>query len=153
MAQPEGFPRTATMGSTNWADDVEEDEALDLQRGESMQGVASPKAAYSGPPGGSRGSMDEGRGGGYGGGDARIGGGGPPPGHFSDAPPLPDQPPFKAYLGNIPYDLDEEVVAHFFQGLEVSQHEIGSSGRGGSSMGKQAAIRRAGGDGVCGPPG
>jgi hypothetical protein len=28
-------------------------------------------------------------------------------------------PPFKAYLSNIPYDLDEESVARFFSGLQV----------------------------------
>ena len=36
------------------------------------------------------------------------------------APPLPDHPPFKAYIGNVPYDIDEEVVEHFFRGLKIS---------------------------------
>lgn len=29
------------------------------------------------------------------------------------------QAPFKAYLSNIPYDLDEDSVARFFSGLQV----------------------------------
>jgi len=35
-------------------------------------------------------------------------------------PPLPDHPPFKAYIGNVPFDIDEEVVDHFFRGLQIS---------------------------------
>lgn len=90
---------------------------------ESMQGLASPRLAHPGSPlspGGPSGYPEEERGGGpYGGGGGRGSGGygGPP---LAEGPPLPDRPPFKAYLGNIPYDLDEEVVAHFFRGLDVS---------------------------------
>ena len=37
------------------------------------------------------------------------------------APPPPSCPSWaQVYLGNIPYDLDEEVVAEFFGGLQVS---------------------------------
>jgi len=35
-------------------------------------------------------------------------------------PPLPDHPPFKAYVGNVPFDIDEGVVDHFFRGLKIS---------------------------------
>lgn len=44
-----------------------------------------------------------------------------------ESPPLPDRPPFKAYLGNIPYELNEEVVAHFFRGLDVSGDDAGGA--------------------------
>ncbi len=46
-------------------------------------------------------------------GSPRAGGRGAP------ALALPDQPPFKAYIGNVPYELDEEVIEHFFRGLKV----------------------------------
>lgn len=64
---------------------------------------------------------------------------------FSAAPPLPDRPPFKAYLGNIPYDLDEEVVAHFFRGLDVSWMLLlgrlgGMAGLGSSGSGRAGLV-------------
>lgn len=34
-------------------------------------------------------------------------------------PQLPTEPPFKAYIGNVPFDIDEEVMAHFFRDLSV----------------------------------
>ena len=37
----------------------------------------------------------------------------------SAGPALPVQPPFKAYLSNIPFDLDELLVERFFQGLKI----------------------------------
>ena len=37
---------------------------------------------------------------------------------------LPTQAPFKAYVGNIPYELDEGVIAHFFRGLQISDIHI-----------------------------
>ncbi len=81
-----------------------------------MQGLASPQGhpespIKRGPPRGY--PEDVPAQGGYGRGSA-------PPLPFPEGPALPDRPPFKAYLGNIPYDLDEEVVVHFFRGLDVS---------------------------------
>lgn len=80
---------------------------------QSMQQVGPPRAPQpasplgagrAGPPEDDRGALP-------------LGGGTGPYGY---GPPLPDRPPFKVYLGNIPYDLDEEVVADFFSGLDVS---------------------------------
>ena len=49
----------------------------------------------------------------------------------SGAPALPEYPPFKVYLGNIPYEIDEEMVTHFFHGLEVrSSNRRSNSSRG-----------------------
>lgn len=83
--------------------------------------MASPRAPYPGsPPSRSpRGPQapPEARGP-YGGGG---GGYGLPP---VAGPQLPEHPPFKAYLGNIPYELTEDVVAHHFRGLDVSRLPI-----------------------------
>lgn len=38
--------------------------------------------------------------------------------------PLPDAPPFKAYIGNVAYDLEEDAVEHFFRGLQVMKDSI-----------------------------
>ena len=44
----------------------------------------------------------------------------PPPGVTGPyGLPLPEFPPFKVFVANIPYEIDEEVVAHFFRGLNV----------------------------------
>lgn len=102
------------MSTSNWADDVEEEEA-EMQRAESMQGLGSPRGHQGSPirPGPQGGHPEEVPAqGGYGRGPPQ-----PPP--YSEGPALPDRPPFKAYLGNIPYDLDEEVVSHFFRGLDI----------------------------------
>ena len=79
-----------------------------------MQSPRAPQPVS--PPAPRRGHPGEDSRGGYGG-----GGGGGGALLLDLAPPLPDRPPFKVYLGNIPYDLDEEVVARFFQGLEVGR--------------------------------
>jgi translation initiation factor 4B len=34
--------------------------------------------------------------------------------------PLPDRPPYCAYLGNLGFGLTEDEIAEFFQGLKVS---------------------------------
>jgi translation initiation factor 4B len=33
---------------------------------------------------------------------------------------LPDEPPFTAYIGNLPYDLSDEDVEEFFGNTQVS---------------------------------
>lgn len=40
-------------------------------------------------------------------------------------PALPDRPPFKVYVSNIPYELDDNVVERYFQGLRVGAAGIG----------------------------
>ncbi|EFN56399.1 hypothetical protein CHLNCDRAFT_144970 [Chlorella variabilis] len=110
MEAEKPFTRSSTLASTNWADDVEEDEA-EMQRVESLQGLTSPRSPYPTSPGPQASPRPH-----YPG-EERPPYDGPP--SFAAGPPLPDRPPFKAYLGNIPYDLDEEVVADFFQGLEI----------------------------------
>lgn len=37
-----------------------------------------------------------------------------------DTSKVPSAPPYKAYIGNIPYDADEEALQYFFSGLNVS---------------------------------
>lgn len=32
---------------------------------------------------------------------------------------IPQQPPYIAYLSNLPYDVDEEEIADFFKNLKV----------------------------------
>lgn len=34
--------------------------------------------------------------------------------------PLPTQPPWTAFVGNLPFDLTEEELGGFFEGIEVS---------------------------------
>lgn len=34
-------------------------------------------------------------------------------------PALPDRPPYKVYISNIPYQIDEMVVERYFHGLKV----------------------------------
>jgi translation initiation factor 4B len=34
--------------------------------------------------------------------------------------PLPDRPPFTAYVGNLPFDSNEDMIRDFFSGLPVS---------------------------------
>ncbi len=38
-------------------------------------------------------------------------------------PVLPDRPPFKVYVSNVPYELDEAVVERHFKGLQVGKQQ------------------------------
>eukprot|EP00887_Chlorella_sp_A99_P007434 scaffold2.g7434.t1 len=94
--------------SNTWAEAVEEEEAELELAGSSLQAPQAPAEpavpAYGDAP------------------PSPVRGGGAPEhyGHRLEAgPPLPDRPPFKAYLGNIPYEIDEPMVEHFFRGLEI----------------------------------
>lgn len=101
---------------------------------ESLQGLTSPRSPYPTSPGPQASPRPH-----YPG-EERPPYDGPP--SFAAGPPLPDRPPFKAYLGNIPYDLDEEVVADFFQGLEVGLHAVSAAWlAAGSSAGAGRACR------------
>lgn len=37
-----------------------------------------------------------------------------------DTSRVPNAPPYKAYIGNIPYDADENALREFFSGLKVN---------------------------------
>ena len=37
----------------------------------------------------------------------------------ADAKNLPSEPPYTAFLGNLPYDVDENDITDFFRNLEV----------------------------------
>lgn len=106
-----------------------------------MQGLGSPRGHQGSPirPGPQGGHPEEVPAqGGYGRGPPQ-----PPP--YSEGPALPDRPPFKAYLGNIPYDLDEEVVSHFFRGLDVSGMLRQGGFYGATQTGCPHRLGRAGG--------
>ena len=45
----------------------------------------------------------------------------PAPGPYDD---LPDRPPYKVYIGNVPYELQQGDVADFFQGLQVKKSRM-----------------------------
>ena len=38
-----------------------------------------------------------------------------------DLDTVPTDPPFTAFLGNLPFDVSEEEIERFFQGLEVCE--------------------------------
>lgn len=38
--------------------------------------------------------------------------------------PIPDEPPFTAYVGNVPYEAQQQDIADFFEGLEVKDIRI-----------------------------
>ena len=38
---------------------------------------------------------------------------------FTSLPDVPDQPPYKIYIGNVPYELTEEVLSDVFKGLQA----------------------------------
>lgn len=40
-------------------------------------------------------------------------------------PDLPDQPPWKVYIGNVPYELNPRDIEDVFKGLQVSCHALG----------------------------
>ncbi|KAG7670799.1 hypothetical protein Ndes2526B_g01447 [Nannochloris sp. 'desiccata'] len=92
--------------NSNWADDVEAEEAELGQAPLPVDEILRERPSYAMSP----------RSGGGGGG----GGHGYSPRAGPMMTPLPDHPPFKAYIGNVPYDIDEEVVDHFFRGLKIS---------------------------------
>lgn len=37
---------------------------------------------------------------------------------------IPHQPPYIAYLSNLPYDVDEDEIAEFFSNMKVSKYSI-----------------------------
>lgn len=41
-------------------------------------------------------------------------------------PALPDRPPFKVYVSNVPYELDELMVERYFEPLQVREPGMGS---------------------------
>ena len=43
----------------------------------------------------------------------------PAPEPFRQLPNVPDQPPYKVYIGNAPYELAPEDLSGLFKGLEV----------------------------------
>ena len=38
---------------------------------------------------------------------------------FKSLPEVPDQPPYKVYIGNVPYELTEGDLADLFKGLQA----------------------------------
>jgi translation initiation factor 4B len=63
--------------------------------------------------------------------------------------PVPDKPPFTMYIGNLPFSVDEDAVANFFDGLEVKEirlitDEMGRSrGYGYVEFGNKGALEQA----------
>ncbi|KAL6777656.1 hypothetical protein ACKKBG_A15115 [Auxenochlorella protothecoides x Auxenochlorella symbiontica] len=95
MAEPVGaLPRTAT--ASTWADEVEEEEERLIQAGETLEAptVGPP---HSGPPQAAR----------------------SPRAPAAAARPAPSGPPYKIYISNLPWEVDEYAIERFFQGLEI----------------------------------
>ena len=44
----------------------------------------------------------------------------PPQESFKSLPGMPDQPPYKVYIGNVPYELAPKDLSGLFKGLEAS---------------------------------
>ncbi|XP_056647204.1 eukaryotic translation initiation factor 4B-like [Diorhabda sublineata] len=49
---------------------------------------------------------------------------------------VPTEPPFCAYLSNLPYDVDEEEITAFFSNMRVANMRIPKDDRGGESKSK-----------------
>ncbi|CAG9858760.1 unnamed protein product [Phyllotreta striolata] len=49
---------------------------------------------------------------------------------------VPTEPPFCAYLSNLPYDADEDEIADFFKNMRIANMRIPKDDRGGESKSK-----------------
>ncbi|XP_033127317.1 eukaryotic translation initiation factor 4B-like [Anneissia japonica] len=48
---------------------------------------------------------------------------------------LPEKPPYTVFIGNLPYDVDEEDIVNFFRGCNVTQVRLPRDGDGGRLKG------------------
>ncbi|KFM25249.1 putative LIM domain-containing serine/threonine-protein kinase [Auxenochlorella protothecoides] len=85
-----------TRPTGTWADEVEEEEERLIQAGETLEAptVGPP---HSGPPQAAR----------------------SPRAPAAAARPTPSGPPYKIYISNLPWEVDEYAIERFFQGLEI----------------------------------